>query len=49
MTPGERLRQSLRTQTKNEVACRELGRKEMQKENHLMIYSLKENFLISFS
>ena len=48
MTLGERLRQSLRKQTKNEVARRGLDGKEMQK-NYFKVYSLEEKLLISFS
>ena len=46
--PGERLRQSLRKQTKNEVPHRGLNGKEMQK-NHFKVHSLEEKLLISFS
>ena len=48
VTPGERLRQTLHKQTKNEVARRGLDRKEMQK-NHFKVYCLEEKLLISFS
>ena len=46
MTPGERLRQSLRKQTKNEVPRTGLDGKEMQK-NNFKVYSLEEKLLVS--
>ena len=50
VTPGERLRQSLRKQTENEVARRGLvGKKIQKKKNHFKVYSLEEKLLISFS
>ena len=48
VTPGERLRQSLRKQTKNEVARRGLDGKKIPKSN-FKVYSLEEKLLISFS
>ena len=47
VTPGERLRQSLRKQTKNEVARGGLDGKKIPK-SHFKIYSLEEKLLIFF-
>ena len=49
MTPGERLRQSLRKKTKNEVARRGPDGQKNSKKSHLKVYSVEEKLLISFS
>ena len=49
VTPGERLRQSLRKQTKYEVARRGFDGKKIPKKNQFKVYSLEEKLLISFS
>ena len=49
LTPGERLRQSLREQTKNEVARRGPDGQKNFKKSHFKVYSLEEKLLVSFS